>query len=85
MKYDILQRFCIFHIAARLPDTELLVARQTFIDLDANNDGKLSEQELFNAIPETEKMAFKTEKVFQLLDSNKDNHIDYIGKLNYIF
>lgn len=65
------------------PSDELDRLSKAFQDLDTNKDGKLSKPELtqgFSKILDPCQAEIEVNRIFHILDDNKNDEIDYSGK-----
>jgi len=77
-RLELLKRAVLTYMATQASEIEIEKARNTFIRMDKNNDGRLSKEEMTEGLKkfaEGENLSQFLEKV----DTNKDGYVDYNG------
>jgi len=75
-----LKRTTLSLIAARIPEDQITLLRQTFTKIDINGDGQLTIEELIAGLrdcPEIKIDLSDMKRAMQIIDSNQNGLIDY--------
>ena len=72
-----LRKATLTYISSRLAEQEIKKIKAIFQSIDANNDGKLSLEELRNAISLIGRKNENIEEIFKLMDTDNSGEIEY--------